>query len=252
MWLLAAATQVSADPVPVRRTQGTFHGFLVLKTLEGATLAAGDLVQVAHGNRLTSRLTFHFRDGSLDEETTVFTQRGFFRLVSNHHVQRGPSFPKPLDRLIDAATGQVTSRDKDGKTTQDHLDLPADIANGLPLTLLLNLDPAAPPTRFTMIAPAEKPRLVHLLVAGEGEDPLTIGGIRRKATNYRIKIELGGVTGLVAPIVGKQPSDIHVWVLGGEAPAFVREEGQFYEGGPVWRVELTSPVFPPPSPVAGK
>jgi hypothetical protein len=154
--------------------------------------------------------------------------------------------------FIDATTGQITSRDKDGKYTQDHLDLPADIANGLPLVLLLNLDPAAPPTRLSMIAPAEKPRLIHLLVAGEGEDTLIIGGLRHKTTNYRIKVELGGVTGLVAPIVGKQPSDIHLWVLGGEAPAFVREEGQFYEGGPVWRIELTAPVFAPSSPAAGK
>jgi hypothetical protein len=149
---------------------------------------------------------------------------------------------------IDAIAGQITSRDKDGKSTQTHLDLPADIANGLPLTLLLNLDPADPPTRLSMIAPAEKPRLIHLLVVGEGEDSLTIAGIRHKATNYRIKIELGGVTGLVAPIVGKEPSDIHLWVLGGEAPAFVREEGQFYEGGPIWRIELTVPVFTTPSP----
>jgi hypothetical protein len=249
---LLAGTQVFADPVPVRRTQGTFHGFLVLKTLEGATLAAGDLVQVAHGNRVTSRLTFHFRDGSLDDETTVFTQHSTFRLISNHHIQRGPSFPKPLDMLIDAATGQVTSRDKDGKSTPNHLDLPADIANGLPLILLLNLDPAAPPIHLSMIAPTEKPRLIRLLVAGEGEDAFTIGGIRHKATNFRIKIELGGVTGFVAPIVGKQPSDIHVWVLGGDAPAFVKEEGQFYEGGPVWRVELTAPVFAAPSPAANK
>jgi hypothetical protein len=249
---LLAATQVSADPVPVRRTQGTLHGFLVLKTLEGATLAVGDLVQVAHGNRVTSRLTYRFRDGSLDDETTVFTQRGVFRLISDHHIQRGPSFPKPLDMLIDAATGQVTSRDKDGKSIQTHLDLPADIANGLPLTLLLNLDPADPPIHLSMIAPTEKPRLVHLLVAGEGEDPFTIAGVHHKATNFRIKIELGGVTGLVAPIVGKQPSDIHIWILGGEAPSFVKEEGQFYEGGPIWRVELTCPVFPTPSPAANK
>jgi hypothetical protein len=241
-----------ADPVPVRRTQGTFHGFLVLKTLEGVTLAAGDLVQVAHGNRVTTRLTFHFRDGSLDDETTVFTQRATFRLISNHHIQSGPSFPKPLDMSIDAISGQVTSRDKDGKTIQTHLDLPADIANGLPLVLLLNLDPAAPPIHLSMIAPTEKPRLIHLLVAGEGEDPLTIGGIRHKATNYRIKIELGGVTGFVAPIVGKQPSDIHVWIFGGEAPSFVKEESQFYEGGPVWRVELTSPVFAAQSPATNK
>jgi len=38
---LLAAQRLAADPVPVRRTQGTFHGFLVLKTLEGRTLAIG-------------------------------------------------------------------------------------------------------------------------------------------------------------------------------------------------------------------
>jgi hypothetical protein len=238
------AGSLRADPVPVRHAQGTFHGFLVLKTLEGETIAAGDLIQVAHGEQITSRLTFHFRDGSLDDETTVFTQRKVFRLISDHHIQRGPSFTKPLDMLINAATGQITSRDKDGKTTQDHFDLAPDVANGLPLVLLLNLDPTAPPTRLSMIAPTARPRLVHILLAGEEDDPLSIGGIRHKATNFRIKIELGGVTGLVAPIVGKQPSDIHVWILGGEAPAFVKEEGQFYEGGPIWRIELTSPVFP--------
>jgi hypothetical protein len=245
-----AAAKLSAEPVTVRRTQGTFHGFLILKSLDGNTLGGGDLVQVAHGNRVTSRLTYHFRDGSLDDEITVFTQQGTFRLISDHHVQRGPSFPHPLDMLIDATTGQITSRDKDGKTTQEHFDLDPDIANGLSLNLLLNLDPAAPPTRLSMIAPTAKPRLVHLLLAGEGEDSLTIAGVRHKATNFRIKIELGGVTGLVAPIVGKQPSDIHIWVLGGEAPAFVKEEAQFYEGGPIWRVELIAPVFAAPSAAA--
>jgi hypothetical protein len=243
---------VSADPIPVRNSQGTFHGFLVLKTLEGNTLASGDLVQVAHGDRVTSRLTFHFRDGSIDDETTVFTQRKVFRLISDRHIQRGPSFPKPLDMFVDASTGQVTSVDKDGKKIQEHFDLEPDVCNGLPLILLLNLDPAAPPSKLAMMAPTAKPRLVHVLLAGEGEDSLTIGGIRHKATNFRIKIELGGITGVVAPIVGKQPSDIHVWILGGPAPAFVKEEGQFYEGGPIWRIELASPVFPASASPDGK
>ena len=242
---LLAAKPLAADPVPVRRSQGTFHGFLVLKTLEGSTLAVGDLVQVAHGDRVTSRLTFHFRDGSLDDESTVFSQRKVFQLIQDHHIQRGPSFPKPLDMLVDAATGQITSRDKDGKITQNHLDLPPDISNGLPLPLLLNRDPAASSTRLSMVAPTPKPRLIHLVITPVSEDPLSIGGIRHKATNYRIKIELGGIPGVVAPVVGKQPSDIHVWVLGGEAPAFVKEEGQFYEGGPIWRMELISPTFAP-------
>src|ERR1700750_2290141 len=129
---------LAADPVPVARTQGTFHGFLVLKAPDGITLASGDLVQVAHGDRVTSRLTFNFRDGSIDDEIAIFSQRKVFRLISDHHIQEGPSFPKPLDMFIDARSGQVTSRNKDQKTTQDHLDLDPDICNGLLLTILLN------------------------------------------------------------------------------------------------------------------
>jgi len=53
-----------------------------------------------------------------------------------------------------------------------------------------------------------------------------------------------GVAGVVAPIVRKQPPDIHVWILGGEAPAFVKSEGPLYLGGPIWRIELVSPVWP--------
>jgi hypothetical protein len=241
---LPAARPLAADSVPVRRTQGTFHGFLVLKTVEGTTLATGDLIQVAHGDQVTSRLIFHFRDGSLDDETTVFSQHKVFQLISDHHVQRGPSFPKPLDMLVNAATGEITYHDPDGKTTKHHLDLEPDISNGLPLALLLNLLPTTPPIRLSMVAPTSKPRLIHIVITPEGKDPLSIGGIRHQATSYRIKVELGGVTGLVAPVVGKQPSDLHVWILEGEAPAFVKEEGQFYEGGPIWRIELVSPVFP--------
>jgi len=35
-----------------------------------------------------------------------------------------------------------------------------------------------------------------------------------------------------------------VWILGGDAPAFVKAEQPFYAGGPVWRVELASPSWP--------
>ena len=51
-------------------------------------------------------------------------------------------------------------------------------------------------------------------------------------------------TGLVAPLVGKQPKDSHVWILGGDAPAFIKSEGPFYQGGPSWRLEPACPVWP--------
>jgi hypothetical protein len=241
--LVLSIKPLAADPVQIHRTQGTFHGFLVLKTPEGKTLASGDLIQVAHRDRVTSRLTFHFRDGSLDDEVAIYSQRDVFQLLSDHHIQRGPSFPKPLDMFIDARSGQITSRDKNQKTTQDHLDLGSDICNGILLALLLNIDPTTTPIRLSMVVPTSKPRLVHIVIAADGEDHVSIGGRPHETTNYRIKVELGGLAGVVAPIIGKQPSDVHFWILGGDAPAFIREEGQFYEGGPIWRVDLASPVF---------
>jgi hypothetical protein len=241
---LLSTKPLAADPVQVHRTEGTFHGFLVLKTPEGKTLASGDLVQVAHGDRVTSRLTFHFRDGSLDDEVAIYSQHKIFQLISDHHIQRGPSFPKPLDMFIDARSGQITSRDENQKTTQNHLDLDSDICNGILLALLQNIDPTTTPIRLSMVAPSSKPRLVHIAIAVDGEDRVSIGGRPHKATNYRIKVELGGLAGVVAPIIGMQPADVHFWILGGDAPAFLREEGQFYEGGPIWRIDLVSPLFP--------
>jgi hypothetical protein len=112
------------------------------------------------------------------------------------------------------------------------------------LVLLKNFLPNAPETRVSMVAATPKPRLVKLAISRQGEEPFAFAGSRRQATRYVVKVEIGGVSGMLAPLVGKQPPDMHVWILEGEAPAFVRSEGPLYEGGPIWRIELASPIFP--------
>jgi hypothetical protein len=242
--VLVFSLSLHADPVPVRHTQGSAHGFVALKTLEGKRIATGDMTQVAHGDRVTSRLIFHFRDGSIDDDTTVFSQRGTFRLITDHHIQRGPSFPKPIDVLIDALTGQITSHTKNGEVRQEHLDLPPDTSNGLPPNLLMNILPTTE-TKLSFVAPGDKPRLIRVSIKASREVHFAIGDTRRKAIDYILHVELGGVAGVIAPIIGKQPPDYHIWILGGASPAFVREEGQLYEGGPIWRIEQISPTFMP-------
>ena len=54
----------------------------------------------------------------------------------------------------------------------------------------------------------------------------------------------GGIAGVVAPIIGKQPADTMVWILEGDAPGFVRQVGQLYEGGPIVSIELSGTSFP--------
>ena len=231
------------EPIPVRYSQGSAHGFLVVKTIEGIPIATGDATQVIQGDRVTSRVTLHFRDGSLDDEITVFSQRRVFRLISDHHIQHGPSFPKSSDVLIDAITGTITSHIENGTIRKDHLSLPPDISNGLPPNLLLNFLPSTPETKLSFVAPTTKPRLISVSIKPAGEVPFSVGGTSRKAVDYVLHVELGGLAGVIAPIIGKQPADYHIWILEGAAPAFIREEGQLYEGGPIWRIEQISPTF---------
>jgi hypothetical protein len=236
-----------ADAVPVRQTEGLLHGFLVLRTLNGDGLATGDLTQVTNGDRVTSNLVFRFKDGSIFEETSVFSQRRTFRLLTYHLVQKGPAFKRPTDMTLNASTGQVIVRYiDDGKeeTVTEHLKLPVDLANGIVTLLMNHIDPKATKTELSMVASTPKPRLVKLAISPEGDDSFSVGGSVLKATRYVINVEIGGISGVVAPIIGKQPPHTHVWILGGKAPVFLKSEGPLYDDGPIWRIELASPVWP--------
>jgi len=240
---------LGASDVPVRYKEGLTHGFVVLSTLEGNTIAVGDLTEVARGNKVTSHLVFHFNDGSLQDETTVFSQRQTFSLITYHLIQKGPTFPHPTEISVLTATGQVTVQYSDDKgnekTESERLKLPSDLANGMVLTLLKNVRPGDAIPQLSMVVATPKPRVVKLSISSQDKDPFTLAGSRREALHYVIKVEIGGLAGLVAPLLGKQPPDGHIWIIGGEAPTFVKSETQSFLGGPVWRTELTSPVWPP-------
>jgi hypothetical protein len=235
----------NAESIAVRYKQGAMHGFLALRNLDGKIIAIGDALQVVHGKLVTSELVFHFRDGSVDDDKAVYTQEGSFQLRSDHHVQRGPSFPKPSDVSIEVARNMVVSREpgnngKD-KVTTKYMDLPPDLANGIWLTLIENIRPTAAKTTLPFVA---SDRLIHLTVTPVEITTFRVGGNPKHAQHFQVKVDLGGVTGLVAPIIGKQPHDLHFYILEGTAaPGFVREQGQFFEDGPVWRIEQLAPIM---------
>ena len=237
-----------ASPVAARYKEGLIHGFLVLSTLDGVPIAAGDSIQVARGDRVTTKMTFQFKDGSRQEETTVFSQRGSFRLISYHLVQKGPAFKNASDLSVTCATGQVTVRytDDDGKekVASEHMKLPPDLGNGLVPTLLTNLPPGTSQLEVPLVVTTPKPRLVKVAISAEGTESFSLAGFNRKAMRYVAKVNLGGLAKVVAPMLGKKPPDSHIWILGGEAPSYLKSETPSYMGGPMWRIELVAPVWP--------
>ena len=245
---LVLAGALIAETVAVRNAEGLVRGFLVLRSLEGTILAGADNIQTSQGDRVTTRLIYRFKDGSLRDETAVFTQRGRFRLLSDHVIQRGPSFPYPMEVWIDAVAGRVTVRyrEKDGKeiTLDEQMALPVDVSNGMVLTLLKNLAPDISSTELSMVVATPKPRLVKLAIRRVGNERFSVGNVSYDATRFDVHVELGGLAGIIAPLIGKQPHDSSAWILDGTAPGFVKSEGPMYAGGPVWRTELASPAWP--------
>jgi hypothetical protein len=226
--------------------EGVMLGFLVLRGLDGQPLAYGEMKQVVRGDgkQVMDDLHFRFKDGSFYQEITRFTQNGEFRLVSDQVIQKGPSFKQESESWIDAAAGKITVRTFEKgkeKLTTKHLDLPPDVSNGLLFTLVKNVDPSAPETTVSMVAASTRPRIVKLHIVPAEEKTLKVGLITQKAQQYVVKVEIEGIAGLIAPVIGKQPPDTHVWIVKSEAPTFIESEGPLSQDSPVWRIEVTAP-----------
>ena len=236
-----------AAPVPVRFAEGVTHGFLLLRTVDGTLLASGDLLQVGRGGGIESRMVFHFKDGSLFDETVVFTQQHVFTMQSYRLVQRGPVFTEDTEILLERS-GKYrlkTKAHKDGReeVLSGTLELPPDVYNGMILTVVKNLPKGAGET-VHMVAFTPKPLLIQLELAPKGEHKVLIGELSKTAIHYVFKPQLGSLLNFFATLLGRMPPDYQAWIITDDVPAFAKFEGPLYTTGPVWRIELTSPRWP--------
>jgi hypothetical protein len=242
---LSVSATISADTVAVGHRTSAAHGLLTLRSMDGRLLARGEQVQAVRGNIVTKRLTFRFNDGSLDDETTEFTDRGELRLISYHHVQKGPSFQHPLELDIDATTGHVIAREMGNagyaRVEEKTLPMPEDLSNGLLPNIVENVRPAALPLSVSYLAATPKLRLVRLVITSDGIESLATAGARYQAQHYVVDVRLGGFEGVVSSAIRKRLPQSHIWI-NAAAPTFLRAESPLGIDGPMWRIELTSPA----------
>jgi hypothetical protein len=174
------STAAPAERISVKHIQLPRHEFMEARSETGKIIARAEFTQVVQGDEVTMRLTYRFVDGSIDDETTTYRQQGTFRLVRNHHIQKGPFFVKPVDFTVEAATGIATSRtaDENGEihVESEHMNLPDDLANGFVGTLLLNVPHNTMPFRVGILAPVGGGRLIRILISPESEQPFHTTG----------------------------------------------------------------------------
>jgi hypothetical protein len=90
------STVAPAEPISVKHIQLPRHEFMVARSATGEVIARVEFTEVVQGDEVTMRLTYNFVDGSIDDETTTYRQQGTFRLVRNHHIQKGPPNAAPF------------------------------------------------------------------------------------------------------------------------------------------------------------
>ncbi|OLC12442.1 MAG: hypothetical protein AUH29_16370 [Candidatus Rokubacteria bacterium 13_1_40CM_69_27] len=234
---LALASLADAEPVTVRFPEGVTRAFPVLRSVDNEKLAQGDLSQVVRGDKVSSRLVFHFKDGSIYDESVVFSQRDVFTLLSYRIVQQGPSFPETLEAAVDRDTGRYQVRyraddDSPEEVLTGKFALPDDAYNGM-LSLIVKNLPARAEETVSVVAFTPKPRVVKLLLQPVAEERMLVSDSPMQATRYHIRPQLG----LFASLLVTDIPDLRMWILPGEAPAFLRAEGPLYFMGPVWRIE---------------
>jgi hypothetical protein len=235
-----SVTALGATPVRVRFPEATMRGFLAVRTADGPPIGHGELWQKVRGDTIESRLTLRFKDGSIHDEATTYSQRGVLRLEAYALTQRGPSFPG-AEIAFDRKSGRYRARTRerpDGpeETAEGEFQMPPDLYNGMALLILKNM--AGDRVTGQLAAFLPKPRLLRMELRREGEDRVTFAGHPKQATRYLVELEIGGLTGAVASLIGKDPPDVRYWLVLGETPAFVRFEGSMYLNGPIWRVEM--------------
>ncbi|WP_447979106.1 hypothetical protein [Candidatus Nitrospira bockiana] len=244
-----AADLAHAGAVGVHFPEGVTQGFLVIRSLDGRTLGQGELRQTAAGkDRLVSRLVFHFHDGSLHDETVVFSQEKVFRLLRYSLVQEGPSFPSSLSISIDRETGEYRVRSRRPDAVRETvlagtLSLPEDVYNGMTVTVLKNLS-RSPTGSIHMLAFMPEPQLYEVSIEAAEKEPVRAGRVEKRARHYVLTPKLGGFIRFFARLLGKSPPTYHVWILADDIPAFVRFEGPLGADGPTWRIEVQPPALP--------
>lgn len=246
--ILCAASNVRAAPIPVRFSEGVTHGFLTLRSEDGKTRAAGELVRVPQGDRVESRLTFHFTDGSLYAETVVFSQHQVFTLQRYHLVQRGSAFRTPLEVSCDRATGQYSGRYTDekgeGQVLNGALEMPPDLYSGMTALLLQHLPRGASET-VHMVAFTPSLRVIQLHLLPFAEESMRVGEVSKSAIHYHVVPEFGGLLGFFTSLIGKKLPTLHYWITREKVPASLGFEGPLELDGPVWRIGMSYRTEPP-------
>ena len=121
-------------------------------------------------------------------------------------------------------------------------DLPKDVYNGMMITLSKNLQKGADET-VSVLSFTPAPLVIKVQLRAIDEQPVQIGEVSRKATQYVFTPQIGMIKEFFGKAIGKLPAEFHYtcWIMNDKISSFVQFEGPLQLMGQIVRIELVSP-----------
>jgi hypothetical protein len=227
--------------------EGDVQAFPGLTDASGKPLAEGRYVQKVEGHLLRIEARYDFPGGR------VVVERAALRLHPQIEQESWDWTERVAGRLVrqyeaDFRTGKaVATRVDEHKRWKEDLEIaPGKTFAGIGfITVVKALRAQLAPgghVDLRAVAFTPTPRTAPITITREGGEPVRMAGRTIPGDKYTIHVDIPGVARLFV-----DPPDIHIWLVSGEPPAFLRFEGPLCEPkDPVVHIDLI-PGAPAPA-----
>jgi hypothetical protein len=238
---LWAASALRAQPdLNVPEVEGSFHGFPILRDLQGRKLADGEFLQWIENDVLRIRNTYDFGNDHRVEETAVFR----LEPLTQEEWRWREAIAGTLQReyAVDLKSGQARAQKREKNETKqwrEQLEIESGRTfAGVGFTVALkNLRPRlmrGETVELRAVGFTPKPRLVTVKLFHAGLDQMALSERTVRGNRFVIQPKIPAI----AKIFVEAP-DTRIWLTHPAPAGFLRWEGAFAEpSDPVVRVDL--------------
>lgn len=238
---LWAASALRAQPdLNVPEVEGSFHGFPILRDLQGRKLADGEFLQWIENDVLRIRNTYDFDNHHRVEETAVFRLEPLKQ--EEWHWRETIAGTLQREYAVDLKSGRARAQKREkNETKQWHEQLEIESGRtfaGIGFTVAIRHLCArlmrGETVELRAVGFTPKPRLVTVKIFHAGLDQMAMSGRTVSGNRFVIQPKIPAI----AKIVFEAP-DTRIWLTHPAPAGFLRWEGAFAEpGDPIVRVDV--------------
>jgi hypothetical protein len=228
--LCLAITMPAQPAADVPEVEGSFHGFPVLRDLDGSKLANGEFLQRIEGGRVHIRNTYEFSRDHRVDESAVFRLEPFSQEEWTWREVAGGILLREYS--VDLRTGHARAQKKEKHETKQWNET-LDIESGRTFagvgftTAIKRLRPRllqGETVELRAVGFTPKPRLVTVKVSRVGIDRMSMAGREVLGERFTVDAKIPAIAKIIIDV-----PETRIWLTHPPPAGFLRWEGPFAE-----------------------